>query len=53
VTDEEYINQIDAEAVAHAKGKPWPDPKSVRRIRIEDEVGDRRPSQEAGEARDR
>jgi hypothetical protein len=34
MTDDEYRNTIDAEAVAR---KPWPDLSKVRRVRIEDE----------------
>jgi hypothetical protein len=36
MTDDEYRNQIDAEAVAQARSKPWPDRSKVRRVRIEE-----------------
>jgi hypothetical protein len=34
--DEDYITEIDAEAVAHARSRPWPDRSKVRRVRIAD-----------------
>jgi hypothetical protein len=39
VKDEDYIAEIDAEAVARARRKPWPDRSRVRRVRVE-EPGD-------------
>jgi hypothetical protein len=40
VTDEvEYIQQLDREAVAQARSKPWPDRSRVRRVRV-NEPGD-------------
>ena len=39
MTDEDYAAEIDAEAVAHARRKPWPAPGTVRRVRV-NEAGD-------------
>lgn len=36
MTDDEYRDTIDAEQVAQARGKPWPDRSRVRRVRIDD-----------------
>jgi hypothetical protein len=36
MTDDEYRNQIDAESVAQARSKPWPDRSRVRRVRVEE-----------------
>lgn len=38
MTDEQsYAAQLDAEAVAHARSKPWPAPGTVRRVRVDNE----------------
>jgi hypothetical protein len=37
--EDEYARQLDAEAVARARRKPWPSPGTVRRVRVE-EPGD-------------
>ncbi len=36
LTEQQWQDQIDAEQVAHARRKPWPDPAKVRRVRIDD-----------------
>jgi hypothetical protein len=37
MTDDEYGTTIDAETVAHARRRPFPDPVRVRRVRVDDE----------------
>jgi hypothetical protein len=34
--EDQYARQIDAEQVAQARSKPWPDRSKVRRVRIAD-----------------
>lgn len=36
LTEQQWQDQIDAEAVAQATGRPWPDMTKVRRVPIYD-----------------